>query len=130
MLTSAIGIKRLAKSLIKPYSVDFGPLELRLTAAREEVKAEIRLASEQRAQSSRALQQIEFKANERHRSDFGVEIQENRVGRWLQRTEAMANSVFRSQQHAMTSEIKNRQVQRSVKEDGNIIPTRSYQPDV
>jgi hypothetical protein len=118
MLTSAIGFKRLAKSLVKSYSVDFGALEMRLNAAKGEVDAEIRLASEQRAHSSHALQQIEFSANERHRSDFRVEVRENRESRLLQQTEAKANRWFRSQQLVDMSERQDRQIQKIVKEEG------------
>jgi hypothetical protein len=106
-LSSSIGVKRFVKSLIKPYSVDFGPLEVRLTAAKEEVDAEIRLASEQSAQSSLALLQS-------HRSDFRVESQRN--------------STFRSRQLVVMDEIKERQIQRIIKREGisRNISTRAY----
>jgi hypothetical protein len=54
-------------------------LEQNLTAARDEVDAEISLASEQKAHGSRKLQQIEHRKNERYRSCYQVEVQENRI---------------------------------------------------
>ncbi|KAA8893899.1 hypothetical protein FN846DRAFT_764978, partial [Sphaerosporella brunnea] len=75
-----------------------------LDAAREEVDAEILLASELKAQSSRELQRIEFRENERHRSHYRVEVQENRFARSLQRNVAKANRWFRSEQLSVTAE--------------------------
>ncbi|KAA8907989.1 ankyrin repeat-containing domain protein [Sphaerosporella brunnea] len=111
------GFKRLLKSLVKPYSVDFGPLQESLDATREEVDAEILLASELKAHSSRELQRIEFRENERHRSHYRVEVQENRVARSLQGNEAKANRWFRSEQLVRTAEINKLQIQKIAKEE-------------
>lgn len=44
-----LGIKRFLKSFWKTFKVDFGELEERISAAQEEVREEIKLASEQAA---------------------------------------------------------------------------------
>ena len=75
-------------------------MEANLTAARHEVDEEIRLASEQKAQHGRELQQLECGKNERHRT---------------------ANWLFQSLQLVGMAEQKELQVQKAVKEEGTYI---------
>ncbi|KAN0068786.1 ankyrin [Elaphomyces granulatus] len=62
------GIKRFAKSLWKTFKADFGELEESISAAREEVSEEIKLASEQAEHEFRQLQIIENQENRRFRT--------------------------------------------------------------
>ena len=79
-------------SLWKTFKADFGELEERISAAREEVSEEIKLASEQAAHEFRQLQMIETRENQ----------------------------VFRSQQISALAETQDRRVQKRVREEGNI----------
>ena len=101
-----LGIKRFAKSLWKTFKADFGELEENISAAREEVSEEIKLASEQAEHEFRQLQIIETR--------------ENQVFRLLQSMEAEENRCFRSQQISFLAQTRDRQVQKIVMEEGNI----------
>jgi hypothetical protein len=102
-----LGVKRFANSLWNPFKVDFAELEENLSAAREEIKEEIQLASEQAAHKFRQLQMIETR--------------ENRVYRLQQFAEAEENRSFRSQQILAVAEARARQIQKLVKEEGNAL---------
>jgi hypothetical protein len=92
-------------SLWKTFKADFGELEERLSAAREEVCEEIKLASEQAAHEFHQLQMIENR--------------ENQVFRLLQSTEVEENRYFRSQQALALTEAQDRRIQKLVREEGN-----------
>src|SRR6266536_963551 len=100
----SLGIKRFAKSLWKAFKVDFAELEESLSAAREEVKEEIQLASEQAAYGFRRLQMIEIKENQVYRLQQSAEVEESRN--------------FRSQQIFAVAEAQARRIQKLVKEEG------------
>ena len=102
-----LGIKRFAKSLWKTFKADFGDLEERISAAKEEVSEEIKLASEQAEYESRELQMIETR--------------ENQVFRLLQSAEAEENRRFRSQQMSVLAETRDRRVQKIIMEEGRIL---------
>jgi hypothetical protein len=87
-----LGIKRFAKSLWKTFKADFGEIEESISAAREEVSEEIKLASEQAEHEFRQLQMIENRENRR----------------------------FRTQQISVQAETRDRRVQKIVREEGNI----------
>jgi len=89
-----------------------------LSAAKNEVDEEIRLASEQEAHYFRGLQLIEFKETQRHRLQHLDEIQESHLHRSKQRAEAKANQLFRSEQLLTLVEFKELQVQKVIKEEG------------
>ncbi|KAF8544009.1 hypothetical protein BDD12DRAFT_977932 [Trichophaea hybrida] len=110
-------IKRFVKSLSSSFKDDFGLLEQNLSAARDEVDAEIRLASEQKAHGCRELQQIEYRKNERYRSGYQVEVQENRIHRSLEQTEITANRLFRSLQLVGMAKQNQLQLQKIVREE-------------
>ena len=93
------GVKRFAKSLWKTFKTDFGEIEESISAAREEVSEEIKLASEQAEHEFRQLQ-IEF--------------------RQLQMIENQENRRFRTQQILVLAETRDRRVQKIVMEEGNI----------
>lgn len=85
-----IGIQRFAKSLWKSFKVEFAELEERLSAAREEVNEEIKLASEQATYEFRRLQMIEIRENQ----------------------------VFRSHQRSALAEAQDRRIQKGAREGG------------
>jgi hypothetical protein len=93
-------------SFWKTFKADFGELEERISAAREEVSEEIKLVLEQAAHEFRQLQMIE--------------TQENQGFRLLQFAEAEENRHFRSQQISALAETQDRRVQKHVREEGNI----------
>ncbi len=101
-----LGIKRFSKSLWKSFKVDFAELEERLSAAREEVSEEIKLASEQAAHEFRQLQMIETRENQAFRLQQSTELEENRH--------------FRSQQRSALAETRDRRIQKVIGEEGNI----------
>jgi translation elongation factor EF-G len=103
----SLGIKRFVISLWKTFKADFGELEERISSAREEVSEEIKLASEQAAYKFRQLQMIETQENQVFRLQQSAEVEENRR--------------FRSQQTSALAETQDRQVQKLVKEEGNIL---------
>jgi hypothetical protein len=103
-LLRILGIKRFAKSLWKTFKADFRELEERISAAREEVSEEIKLASEQAEYASRQLQMIETR--------------ENQVFRLLQSAEAEENRRFRSQQISLLAETRDRRIQKIIMEEG------------
>lgn len=79
-----LGIKRLLKSMWKSFNVEFKDTEEGPSAAKDEVKEELQLASEKAAQGFRLL--------------LTAEIEENRALLLKQVTEMANNSNFRSQQ--------------------------------
>ena len=95
-------------------------METNLTAARHEVDEEIRLASEQKANHGRELEQLECGTNERHRSDHLVEARRSRMHRSLQQKEITASRLFRSLQLVDMAEQKELQIQKAVKEEGTL----------
>lgn len=117
---SITGIKRFAKSAWKTFKGDFGLLEENLSAAKDDVNEEIRLASEQEAYHGRELQRIEFKANRIHRSRHLAEMQESQLHRSTQLAEANDNQSFREQQMIALAEAKELRVQKAVREEGNL----------
>jgi hypothetical protein len=102
-----LGIKRVAKSFWKSFKVEFAELEESLIAAREEVKDEIQLASEQAAHGFRRLQMIEIKENQVHRLRQAAEVEEGRK--------------FRSQQTLAAEITRARQIQKLLNEEGNAL---------
>ena len=112
---------------MKPFDADLKPLEEKLEFARREVNEEIALASEQRADQElqlihhnvrlihHNLQLIHYNDNERRISDCLAEV---KTGGVLQRIEAKANRLFRTQQTEALTEIHRLQMQRMVKEEG------------
>ena len=111
---------------MKPFDADLKPLEEKLEFARREVDEEIALASEQRAdqelqlirhnirQIHHNLQLTHCNDNMRRISDCPTEVKKGGV---LQRIEAKADRLFRSQQTEL-AEIRRLQIQRMVKEEG------------
>ena len=93
-------------------------MEANLTAARHEVDEEIRLASEQKAHDGHELQQLECGKNERHRSDYLVEVQRSRMHCSPQQKESTANRLFRPLQLVDMAERKELRVHKAVKEEG------------
>src|SRR6266487_463607 len=101
-----LGTKRFTTSLWKSFKADFGELEERISAAREEVSEEIKLASEQTAHEFRRLQMIETRENQAFRLQQSTELEENRH--------------FRSQQRSALAETRDRRIQKVIGEEGNI----------
>ena len=119
---------------MKPFDADFKSLEEKLEFARREVDEEIALASEQRADASEQradqelqlihhnvrlihhnLQLIQYNDNKRRISDCLAEVKKGGI---LQRIEAKADRLFRTQQTEALTEIHRLQIQRMVKEEG------------
>jgi len=96
-----LGIKQFATSLWKSFKVEFAELEESLIAAREEIKEEIQLTSEQAAHGFRRLQMIEIKENQVHRLRQAAEVEEDRK--------------FRLQQMLAAEEARARQIQKLLK---------------
>jgi len=114
------GTKRFVKSAWKTFKGDFGLLEENLSAAKDDVNEEIRLASEQEAHRSRELQRIEFKENQIYRFRHLAEIQESQLHRSIQLAETNDNQSFREQQMLALAEAKELRVQKVVREEGNL----------
>lgn len=102
-----IGIKRFSKLIWKSFKVEFKEIEESLIAAKDETMAEIQLASEQAAHSFRRL--------------LTTEIEENRILRLDQVAEMQENKYFRSLQTQALLQTQARQIQKIVKEDGNLL---------
>ena len=108
---------------MKPFDADLKPLEVKLEFARREVYEEITLASEQRADADHQELQlihhnvrlIHHNDNKRRISDCLAEVKKGGV---LQRIEAKADRLFRTQQTEALSEIRRLQIQRVAKEEG------------
>ena len=88
------------KSLWKTFKTDFGELEERISAAKEEVNEEIKLASEQTEHEFRQLQMIETQENQLFREE---------------------NRRFCSQQISVLAETQDRQVQKIIMEEGDTV---------
>lgn len=101
------GIKRFSKSIWKSFKVEFKEIEENLSAAKDEVIEELRLASEQAAHGFRRL--------------LITEIEENRILRQSQVAEMQENKHFRSQQTLALQQTQARQVQKILKEEGNLL---------
>lgn len=101
------GIKRFSKSIWKSFKVGFGEIEESLSAAKDEVTEELRLASEQAAYGFRHL--------------LITEIEENRILRLSQVAEMQENKYFRSQQTLVLQQTQARQIQKILKEEGNLL---------
>ena len=114
---------------MKPFDADLKPLEEKFEFARREVYEEITLASEQRADADHQelrlirlsvrqihhnLQLTHYNDNMRRISDYPTEVKKGGV---LQRIEAKADRLFRTQQTELT-EIRRLQIQMMVKEEG------------
>jgi hypothetical protein len=102
---TTLGSKRFTISVWKPFKLDFAELEESLSAAREEIKEEIQLASEQAAHDFRQLQMIEIRENQAYRLQKSAQVEENRY--------------FRSKQIMAVAEGQARRIQKLVKEEGN-----------
>ena len=101
------GITRFSKSIWKPFKVEFKEIEESLSAAKDEVMEELRLASEQAAHGFRHL--------------LTTEIEENRILRLRQVAETQENKHFRSQQTLALQQTQARQIQKILKEEGNLL---------
>ena len=101
------GITRFSKSIWKPFKVEFKEIEESLSAAKDEVIEELRLASEQAAHGFRRL--------------LTAEIEEIRLG---QVAEMQENKYFRSQQTLALQHTQARQIQKILKEEGNLLVRR------
>ena len=99
------GTKRFLKSTWKSFKGDFKEVEEGLSAAKDEIMEELRLASEQAAHGFRRL--------------LTAEIEENRTLRQKQIAEIQENEDFRSQQTLALRQTQARQVQKILKEEGN-----------
>ena len=89
----------------KSFKGDFKEVEEGLSAAKDEIMEELRLASEQAAYGFRRL--------------LTAEIEENRALRQKQVAEIQENEYFRSQQTLALRQTQARQVQKILKEEGN-----------
>lgn len=106
----SIGAKRFSKSIWKSFKVEFKEIEESINEAKDEVAEELRLASEQEAHGSRRM--------------LTVEIEENREFRAEHITEIQANRDFRSEQTHALHRTEARQIQKILKEEGNLIDLR------
>jgi len=101
------GITLFPKSIWKPFKVEFKEIEKSLSAAKDEIMAELLLASEQAAHGFRRL--------------LTTEIEENRMLRLKQVAEMQENKDFRSQQTLALWQTQARQIQKILKEEGNLL---------
>ena len=99
------GTKRFSKSIWKPFKAEFKEIEESLSAAKDEIIAELQLATEQAAHGFRYL--------------VTSEIEENRTFRLKQVAEIQENKDFRSQQTLALLQTQARQIQKIIKEEGN-----------
>ena len=97
-------MKRFVKSLWKDFKGDFEQLEENISAAKQEVDEEIKLASEQKMQLIHEQLQIESEQAQIQRSQQLTEIRESRS--------------FRSQQTLALAETKELRIQKIIKEEG------------
>jgi hypothetical protein len=112
------GILKFGKCAWKLLKRDFGLLEENLGAAKYDVIEEIRLASEQHRKCE--LLGVELKENQIRRLGHFAEIEESQLHRSTQLADANENPLFRSQQMIALAEAKELQVQRVIKEEGNL----------
>lgn len=101
-----IGAKRYSKSAWKSFKIEFTEIEESISEAKDEVTEELQLASEQEAQAFRHL--------------LTAEIEENRTLRIKQLVEIQENRDFRSQQSLVIQRTEARQIQKILKEEGNL----------
>jgi hypothetical protein len=101
-----IGIKRFSKSIWKTFKVEFKEIEEGLIIAKDELTEEIQLASEQEANGFRRL--------------LTSEIEENRIVRQRHVAEMQENKDFRVQQSLALLQTQTRQIQKIIKEEGNL----------
>jgi hypothetical protein len=138
----------LLKSGWRSFKSDFGQVEESLSMAKDEVDAEIKLASEQAAENSRRQQRIEFVENrenrirneinesmehrnrhvnemiesKEHRIRHANEINESMEHRIRHVNEIEENKLHRSEQTAVLVQTNKMLVQKHVNEDGNDNP--------
>jgi len=98
------GIKRFSKSLWKSFKSDFGDIEESLSAAKDEIREELQLASEQAAHDFRCLLTAEIKENRMHRLQLTADIQENKH--------------FRAQQSLALRNAQDREIQKILRNEG------------
>src|SRR5271156_2652799 len=91
------GTKRFSKSIWKSFKVEFKEIEENLSAAKDEIMEELRLASEQAAHGFRRL--------------LTTEIEENKTFRLKQVAEIQENKHFQSQQTIALQQTQARQIQ-------------------
>jgi hypothetical protein len=101
------GIKRVSKSLWRPFKIEFKEIEQNLGAAKDEVMEELQLASEQVAHS--------------FRQSLTAEIEESRAIRLKQIAEMQENEHFRAQQTLALQHSKARHIHKILKEQGNTL---------
>jgi hypothetical protein len=102
-----IGIKRFSKSIWRSFKLEFKEIEESIIAAKDEIAEELQLASEQAAHGFRRL--------------LTTEIEENKILRLKQEAEIQQNKDFQSQQTLAVRQIEARQIQKILKEEGNIL---------
>jgi hypothetical protein len=100
-----IGITQFSKLIWKPFKAEFKEIEESLSVAKDEIIAELQLATEQAAHSFRYL--------------VTNEIEENRILRLKQVAEIQENKDFRLQQTLALLQTQARQIQKIIKEEGN-----------
>jgi hypothetical protein len=101
-----IGAKRYSKSAWKSFKLEFKDIEESISEAKHEITEELQLASEQEAHSFRRL--------------LTAEVEENRKLRIKQTAEIQDNRDFRSQQTLELQRNGARQIQKILKEEGNL----------
>jgi hypothetical protein len=99
-----IGIKRFSKSIWTPFKKEFKDIEESISAAKDEVGEELRLASEQAAHGFRRM--------------ITTDVDENKIFRLTQKAEIQENKQFRSQQALAQHQAHVRQIQKIIKEQG------------
>jgi hypothetical protein len=117
----------LLKSGWRSFKNDFGQLEESLSMTKDEVDAEIKLASEQAADNSRWQQRIEFAESREHRIRHAGEMIESREHRIRHVNEIEENKLHRSEQTAVLVQTNTMLVQNHVNEDGNDNPNSVIQ---
>ena len=90
-------MKRFVKSLWKDFKGDFRQLEENISAAKEEVDEEIKLASEQKMQLIHEQLQVESKQARSQYSQQLIEIEESRLFRSQQKLALAKNEELRIQ---------------------------------
>ena len=90
-------MKRFVKSLWKDFKGDFRQLEENISAAKEEVDEEIKLASEQKMQLIHEQLQVDSKQAQSQYSQQLTEIKESRLFRSQQKVALAKNEELRIQ---------------------------------
>ncbi|KAI9658885.1 MAG: hypothetical protein M1821_001845, partial [Bathelium mastoideum] len=96
------GIRKFTKAAWKSFKLEFGEIEECLSAAKDEIKEELQLASEQARHDLNRLLITEIAENKAMRLQQVVDIQENKQ--------------FRSQQMRALEQSKERQIQKTINE--------------